>query len=198
MNLYEYLAQKTAKAVCEEENSDRYQKVLYGAHATYIMVGKTLLLFLLAFFLHLLPPVILFVVCTAMLRIYSFGAHMPNTILCTLVGLLQYLGGSWLALQIQCPWWVRFLVLLVCAVVFYRYAPADTKKRPIAEHQRKGFRKKSLCMFAFVGASSFIFPIFFPWWTGNIPVLAAISQSIFLLPLCQSKEEENQENHIEE
>lgn len=199
MKLYEKLADNTARYLCEDTESDRYEKIKYGAQAFYIGIAKTLLAFFLTIVLfpELLPALLVFIVASAFLSSSSFGAHMPNTLLCTLEGLVKYLGGSYLATHVLFPWWVSALCLLISAIVFYLYAPAATKKRPIPKNQVGPFKSRSLFKLLILVLLTSLPPLPFAPWVGNILILAAISQSIFLLPFWNPPKEAKKENeHI--
>lgn len=190
LTFYDRLAEKTAKALCADESSQRFANIRYGSQAWYVTILKSLGLLLIAACINgrFVIVMLFFFLCVGMLRKFSYGAHMPNTVLCSLIGGVQYLGGGWMAVTFGWPWWVRGLILAVAGIVFYRYAPAETKKRPIPQNQRAGLKKRSLLCLGVVGSFSFLCPLFFPTWTGMIPCIAAISQSIHLLPVWQQKQ----------
>jgi len=159
----------------------RYDKLWYGTYIFYLNVAKTLVLIIVALALGIMPYVAVFALAYGALRVYSFGVHLDNSLLCTLIGLAYYLGSVYLSLHADIPLAVKVVFLLACTACFILYAPAQTKKRPIPEHQRKILKRKSLGILAVVISFVFIlrsFPVF-----SNLVFLAVVCQSVNLLPI---------------
>ena len=164
-----------------EPGSPTYDKLWYGTYVFYLNAVKMLILVAIALILGVLPYVAVFALAYGALRSYSFGVHLDNSLLCMLVGLVYYLGSIYLSLYMEIPTIVKVATILICAVGFVLYAPAQTRKRPIPEHQQKVLKKKSLGMFAVVTVSVFALhplPVF-----SNLVFMAVVCQTINLLPI---------------
>jgi len=164
-----------------EEGDPTYDKLKYGTHVFYINTVKSLFLVVVALILGILPYVLVFALAYGILRLFSFGVHLNNSFLCTIIGFVYYLGSVHLSLYVYFPLWAKIALVIVSVVSFANYAPAETKKRPIPEHQRRVLKKKSLLALTVVALALFILhqplPIF-----SNLIVMATVCQTINLLP----------------
>jgi len=142
---------------------------------------KTLLLVIVALILGILPYVAVFALAYGALRVYSFGVHLNNSFLCTAIGFVFYLGSVYLSLYVDIPLWARIALLIVVTVGFAIYAPAQTKKRPIPEHQSKVLKRKSLIVLAIVVVVVFALHLPFSVFS-SLVLMAAVCQTVNLLP----------------
>jgi accessory gene regulator B len=164
-----------------EPGSITYDKLWYGTYVFYINVAKTLMLIVIALILGIFPYVAVFALAYALLRIYSFGVHLDSSILCTLVGLVYYLGSTYLSLLVGIPLIVRGLLMFISIGIFLTYAPAQTKKRPIPERRRKTLKIKSLLILMVITVIVFILRNYTVY--SSLLCMAAICQSVNLLPI---------------
>jgi len=159
-----------------------YDKLWYGTHVFYINACKTLLLILIAWRLGVLPYVAVFALGYGALRSFSFGVHLESSLLCTLSGLVYYLGGVGLSLRYDFPPVVKALLLAGCAFSVIAFAPVETIKRPIPKSRRKGYKLLSLCVLAAITVAVIILGSS-PY--GNILCMASICQAVNLLPITE-------------
>jgi len=183
--LYEFLVNKTVGILAPqlgcEQGSPTYDKLKYGIYVFYINAVKTLLLVIVALILGILPYVAVFALAYGALRIFSFGVHLNNSLLCTAIGFVYYLGSVYLSLYAEVPLWARIALIIVSTVGFVAYAPAQTKKRPIPEYQQKLLKRKSLIVLAIVAVAVFTLHYPVPVFSSLI-LMAAVCQTLNLLP----------------
>ena len=139
------------------------------------------MLVIVALILGILPYVAVFALAYGALRVYSFGVHLNNSFLCTAIGFVFYLGSVYLSLYVDIPLWARIALLIVVTVGFAIYAPAQTKKRPIPEHQSKVLKRKSLIVLAIVVVVVFALHLPFSVFS-SLVLMAAVCQTVNLLP----------------
>jgi len=166
-----------------DENDPRRETARYGIYIFYINVLKTLLLLLIALVFGILKQVVLFALPYAALRLFSFGVHLKTPMACTALGLVYYLGGTALAMYIDIPLPLRITLWCICFLCFLRYAPAETKNRPIPQRQRKPFKIMSLTVLSVLMAiavylSASGYPVY-----RNLFLIAAVCQTVNILPL---------------
>ena len=181
--LTEWTVGRLAPALGCAPGSVTYDKLWYGTHVFYINALKTLLLILIAWRLGLLAYVAVFALGYGALRAFSFGVHLESSLLCTLSGLLYYLGGVGLSLRYDFPPVVKALLLAGCALSITAFAPVATKKRPIPKNRRKGYKLSSLCVLAAITVAVIALKSS-PY--GNILCMAAICQAVNLLPITEN------------
>ena len=140
-----------------------------------------MLLFLLAFLLGVPQYVAVFAIAYGALRIFSFGVHLESSLLCTLIGLIYYLGSTYLSLSFIIPLAIKIVLLILCLGAFVVYAPAQTKKRPISPKQKSLLKTKSLCVLSVVSLLVFILRLY-PVYS-NLLCMAVFCQTINLLPI---------------
>jgi len=183
--LYDFLVNKTVEVLAPklgcEQGSPTYDKLKYGTHVFYINTVKSLLLVIVALILGIFPYVLMFALAYGALRLFSFGIHLNNSFLCTIIGFVYYLGSVYLSLYVHFPLWARIALTIVSIVGFTAYAPAQTKKRPIPEAQYRILKKKSLAVLAVVSIVAFALHHSFPILS-NLIVMAMTCQTINLLP----------------
>jgi len=184
--LIEFLATKTTAALAPKLNCEPgsaiHDKLSYGTQIFYLNTIKMLLLLAIALTLGILPYVLVFVAAYVALRITSFGIHLSNSMLCTLVGLVYYLGSAYIALNINISLAVKIVLLILSVICFVAYAPAETKKCPIPAHQRKILRTKTLRTLAIVICIVFALHYHFPVYS-SLVFLAVVCQAVNLLPI---------------
>lgn len=180
--MYNFLVEKTttyfSRVMNYEKGTEQYDQLWYGIYIFYINVLKNLLLIGIALWFGILQYVAVFFVAYGALRIYSFGFHLKSTIGCTLLGLLYYLGSTYISLQIGIPLPVRIGILSFGVIVFFLRSPVPSPERPIPDWQRPKFHKRSLMILSVVVLLSILLPEPF----NNLLAMAILCQTINLLP----------------
>jgi len=88
--------------------------------------------------------VIVFLIGYAILRIHAAGIHFKNDILCTIVGITSNLGFVYLSIFIELNTYIYLALFVISIIIYYLYAPAETKKKPIAKKRIKHLKIKSV------------------------------------------------------
>lgn len=188
--MYEYLSKQMAlfiqKYVPPQPNQNKqeqYEILKYGTHSILLTIFKTLLLILLAFILHIVPYVLTISAVYGTLRLFSYGVHLKNTLACTAVSLIYYIGGVYISIYSKTPFIISILIIPICSVFFTLYAPSSYENTPIAKSKRKKLKLMSL----FVLAVCFILSVWFfkigNTLYSNLINSAVICQTINILPI---------------
>lgn len=155
-----------------------YEILLYHFELLLANGFKFVVLLILALPFGIVPQIAVFMISYSFLRLYSFGIHLEHDITCLLIGLLYYIGGAVLAKVLI----VTDLQLVICygivTAIFYRYAPAGTKIRPIGFFERTSLRNIS-CIGVFL---VYLTAYFLPGEWRTLLLLSSVAQCINILP----------------
>ncbi len=153
-----------------------------GVEILLLNLPKTVLLFLIAYWLNMLLPVIVCMCAYGALRMYSFGIHLSHDMSCATWGFLIYIGGTHLALHINISNVVRIVIYVICFLLFLKYAPAGMKPRPIGAKQYIPLKAMTILILMILIAVSTVLQIFHKTIYANIILIAMVSQVINVLP----------------
>lgn len=121
-------------------------KVEYGFSVLFINLLKLLIIYIISIFLNSLIQTIIIHSSFCLLRKYSYGFHAKKSVNCTLIGMVCFAIIPWLInwAKLEISLYGLILISVICSVILYRYAPADTLKRIIKFEQKKELRKNTL------------------------------------------------------
>jgi len=188
MCFYDSISEKTANWIAKgtktKKDSNEYLKMKYSLAAIYINFFKISLILILAFLLRLVPQVVVSMLSYTALRLFAHGLHFQRTYICTLEGVIRYLGGSYLVLQVHIPIVMRTVLLALCLAAFIRYAPAGTEDRPIFENEKPRFKRNALVSLSCIAMLSLGIS-FIPGleWISNCLTFSAVCASVYILPI---------------
>lgn len=162
-------------------SDDEYQKTKYGFDILYINLSKTTILLLLTIILGITKETLLLLGAFTCVRSAGFGYHSNNTIKCTVLGVVEFIGFTYVAILFP-PFsiLVSSVICFVCIIIFSLYAPVETAKRPIS-NSRKGYFKImtliiSICLFSisiYIGKNLY----------RNLIVMGISLEAVSILPL---------------
>ena len=130
--------------ICSYCNVDKknYQKMKYGSDIIYINISKTAFLIILSVILGIVKETLLLLSVFTCVRLSGFGYHSNNTIKCTVVGIIGFISSVYMAIMLKPINIIAGMVVyLICLIIFLRYAPIETMKRPIGNSRKKFFKK---------------------------------------------------------
>ena len=153
-----------------------------GVEILLLNLPKTVLLFLIAYWMNMLFPVIVCMCAYGALRMYSFGIHLSHDMSCAAWGFLIYIGGTYFALHINIYHVVRIATYIICFLLLLKYAPAGMKPRPIGAKQYIPLKAMTILILMILIAVSTVLQIFHKTVYANIILIAIISQTINILP----------------
>lgn len=124
-------------------DSVKLEEISYGLEAIYLTVTKLVVIFLLAYILHITKYVIWLLIFYNLIRINAFGLHASKSIYCLISSLTLFIGGVYLCNYLTIPFMIKIIIACICIIFLFKYAPADTEKRPII-NKKKRLRYKVL------------------------------------------------------
>ncbi len=125
-------------------DSDTYEKIKYGVSIVVLNLYKTILLIIISLLLGIFKFSLVFLIAYTLLRAFAAGIHLKNDYLCTAIGLLSMIWLVYLSIYIDLNIYIYFALYILSFIAYYLYAPAATKKRPIAKKRIKPLKIKSL------------------------------------------------------
>lgn len=137
------------------------KKVKYGIEVLIINISKLMITLIVAKLLGILVETLETIIIASLIRQYAFGAHAGTSFQCTIATLIMYIGPVILSKYIFFNYYVCGILFVISAILLYKYAPADTEKRPlVSEKKRKILKKKALIMVGVLGIIALIINIY--------------------------------------
>jgi len=119
---------------CNETQIKIYR---YGLEALYNLLTKTVVILIITSILGCLKECLLFILFYTLLRLFAYGLHASNSILCWLTTIPIYVGGSLIIKYLYIPKYIIAIIWSIYTLFVLLWAPADTKKRPLIRKERR-------------------------------------------------------------
>ena len=124
---------------------EQLEIIEYGLEGIYITFTKMVILFCLAYALNILKEFVFLLLSYNIIRSQAFGIHATKSIYCLISSILLFIGGALICKYVVLDVSISIIIALVCDVLLFLYAPADTHKRPLVnKKKRKRFKILSL------------------------------------------------------
>ena len=129
-----------------------------------------------------------------LIRFFSSGIHMKSSISCTIISLIFYLGGSFIAERLLLSNNICLIILVILGSIIVKYSPADTEKRPIlGAEKRKALQLRSgivtalIIIFNILLGSNIVF---------RLTTVVFLVQMISVIPITYKVMKENYNNYL--
>lgn len=164
-----------------ELNKTELEIIQYGLHGLYLSITKIIVLVLIAIILNQLKELLLLLVFFGILRSNAFGLHASKSWMCWVATIPIFTILPRLAMTITIPLYIKYISCILFIFHLYKYAPADTKKRPIIS---KDIRRKHKLLATLTGT---IFAIISLYTSinllANTLIFSLLLINIFISPL---------------
>lgn len=127
------------------------EEVEYGLESIYLTITKMIIIFSLAAILNIFKEVIMLTIFYNVIRCTAFGLHATKSIYCLISSLIMFIGGVYICNYINIDFYTKLILCIICLICIFKYAPADTYKRPII----KASKRRKYKIISFVSASIF-------------------------------------------
>ena len=162
-------------------HSDEQLEIIeYGLEAIYITITKTLIIFMIAYFLGILKEMVLFLPFYIIIRLFAFGFHAKDSIQCLLVSSTIFLGTTYLCKFITIPIFIKTILCIINILLIYKWAPADTEKRPIISKKRRMIYKTLSTVIAII--FSFISILITNQYMSNCLIISVSIECLMISP----------------
>jgi len=157
------------------------QKMELGVEIFVINVSKIIIIYLLAVLLGLLWQTLITHTAFILTRRYSFGLHALNSTVCTIVSCCVFVVIPLFLSNIGITNFGVIIAFSIIIFILYRFAPADTKARPlIGVKLRAQLKRKAVACGVFIMITALLVP---DETIKTLLTIGAVFQCISILPL---------------
>ena len=107
------------------------EEIKYGLESLYLTITKLVILLIFALILGIIKEFFIFLILYNLVRLYGFGLHASKTSICLISSILLFIGIPFIARYFVINKIIIGILGSILLLNFYKYSPADTKKRPI-------------------------------------------------------------------
>lgn len=122
-------------------DNDKLEVIEYGIDTTYIMITKTIVIFLIALVLNVFKEMLILLLLYNIIRTTAFGMHAKKSSHCYIISILFFIGGAIICKYVNINIYVNLFISIISFIFLAIYAPADTYKRPIVNSKRRRIYK---------------------------------------------------------
>lgn len=115
----------------------KVEEIKYGLESMYLTYTKLIVLTVLAIALGIFYEYILLLITYNVIRTFSFGLHATKSIYCWISSSIYFIGGVYFCEYLHIPFVVKVVLAGICIYFLFRYAPADTEKRPLINKKKR-------------------------------------------------------------
>lgn len=115
--------------------------IKYGLASFYLTVSKSIVLFLIAYFIGIIKPLLILMALYSLLRLTVFGVHAKKSWHCWVSSIMLFIGFPYLSVYLILDYKVKIALGLICVILLGFFAPADTEKRPLKNRKKRTIYK---------------------------------------------------------
>ena len=161
-------------------NDEQLEIIEYGLEAIYITITKTIIIFMIAYFLGILKEMVLFLPFYIIIRLFAFGFHAKDSTQCLLVSSTIFFGTTYLCKFITIPIFIKIILCIINILLIYKWAPADTEKHPIINKTRRSIYKTLSTLIAII--FSFISILITNQYLSNCLIISVSIECLMISP----------------
>ena len=161
-------------------NDEQLEIIEYGLEAIYITITKTIIIFMIAYFLGILKELIILLLLYNLIRMTGFGFHAPKSSYCLISSFLIFIGSTYLCKFITISIFIKIILCIINILLIYKWAPADTEKRPIISKKRRMIYKTLSTVIAII--FSFISILITNQYISNCLIISVSIECLMISP----------------
>lgn len=161
-------------------SKEKMDKIKYGLEGFYLTITKTIIIFSIAFLLNIFWEFFILLMIYNFLRLFSFGLHANTSKTCLIVSVILFIGGAFLTNLLVVSNFAKTIIFILVILIFFKYAPADSKKRPLI-NKKKRIKYKFLSTFIII---IMCYATYLPInnYLNNAIIIAIIYQTFLITP----------------
>ena len=135
----EFIINKAMNHIKSKNNysEQKLAEIKYGLSTLYINITKTIVIFLLEYFLGIFKELLLILLFYGALRLTGFGLHAKKSWQCWIGSLITFILLPYLVKVLTITIYLRLTISILSIIYILIYAPADTEKRPLIRKKRR-------------------------------------------------------------
>jgi len=162
-------------------NESELKKMVLGMEILLVNVSKMIVIYLLAILVGAVVQTAILQAGYVLIKRFSFGLHALNSTVCAAVSCFMFVVAPWLLMGVGVGNVVVFTVFIPVLFCLLKFAPADTKARPlIGSILRARLKKKAVGCGVALMAITLLIP---SYEIKFLLTLGAVYQCIAILPL---------------
>ncbi len=124
-----------------EYNEERMEELRYGLEGFYLSTTKLIIITILAIILGIFKEMLIMLIMFNILRSTGYGLHATKSWICLLSSSTVFLLFPILSKLITIPNSIKIVLAIISTICIYKYAPADTEKRPLIRKRKRDIYK---------------------------------------------------------
>ena len=113
------------------------EQIESGLAVVYLSITKLIIIIIIAFLLKIQKECAYFLIIFAVLRNNAYGIHAKKSWVCLITSSVAFLGIPILAINLKIPFMIKYVLGILASIHVFKNSPADTKKRPIINKQKR-------------------------------------------------------------
>lgn len=162
-------------------DDEKIEIINYGLESLYLTFTKIFFILFLSIVLGILKNVILLIIFYNIIRFTAFGMHAKKSWHCLIISSTMFIGGVYICEYVFIPFILKVILSLICILLIFKYAPADTEKRPIINIKRRKMYKVLSILLSGIFATLIV--IFNESLISNYLLLGLVWATIMILPI---------------
>lgn len=115
----------------------KLKEIEYGIVSIYLTFSKIIVILLFSICLNIFKQTIIFMFLFNILRTTAFGLHATKSWMCWISSIIIFIIIPLLCSHLDLNIYFKIIICLLCIIFMFKNAPADTKKRPIVNKNRR-------------------------------------------------------------
>lgn len=159
----------------------KLKRMKLGLDVLIVNIPKYIILLLVSLYLDIFVYTLIMCIVFAIIRSTSFGIHANTCIGCMLSTLTLFIGGIYASRYLYISKIIYIMTYFILLILYYRFAPADTKKHPLLnKRHRESLKNRTLVNLTVLLIIGFIIKDHI---ISNIFLIANVYQAILILPI---------------
>lgn len=162
-------------------SNEKIDEIMYGIESLYISITKTIIIFIIAYFVGIAKEVFFLLISFNIIRFFAFGLHASKSSICLIFSSTLFISNAFICKYVMLSSFHIYLLYLIAIIMLLLFAPADTKKRPLINAKK---RKKYKILSLLIAIIYFFISIFINnSYINNYLIFGLLIECILINPI---------------